>query len=79
MLILAMGHALEVGFDQIYVLQNDTVSDISEVISTYIFRVGLQGNQISLTTALGMFESVVAFVLVLITNGIARKFDKGMF
>nr|WP_240159711.1 ABC transporter permease subunit [Paenibacillus aceris] len=79
MLILAMGHVLDVGFDQVYVLQNETVSDIAEVISTYIYRVGLQGNQISLTTALGLFESLVAFILVILTNAIARKFNKELF
>lgn len=79
MLILAMGRVMEVGFDQIYILQNSIVSNISEVISTYIYQIGLQGGQFSLTTALGLFESIVAFSLVLITNAIARRFNKSLW
>ncbi|MDF2927627.1 MAG: protein lplB [Paenibacillaceae bacterium] len=75
MLILAMGRVMEVGFDQVYVLQNPIVSNISEVISTFIYRTGLQGGQFSLTAALGLFESLVGLVLVLITNAIARRFN----
>lgn len=79
MLILAMGRVMEVGFDQIYMLQNSTVSDVSEVISTYIYKVGLMGSQFSLTAAIGLFESLVALILVLITNAIARRFGNGLW
>ncbi|WP_425501692.1 ABC transporter permease [Saccharibacillus qingshengii] len=79
MLILAMGRVMEVGFDQVYVLQNSIVSGISEVISTYIYAIGLQGGQFSLTAALGLFESLVAFILVLLTNAVARRFGRGLW
>ncbi|MDF2924600.1 MAG: sugar transporter permease [Paenibacillaceae bacterium] len=79
MLILAMGRVMEVGFDQIYVLQNPIVSNISEVISTYIYQIGLQGGQFSLTTALGLFESLVAFTMVMLTNAIAKRFNKSLW
>ncbi|WP_409341504.1 ABC transporter permease [Paenibacillus sp. MBLB4367] len=78
-LILSMGRIMEVGFDQVYVLQNPAVKDIADVISTYIYRVGLQGAQFSLTTAMGMFESVVALILIVTVNGIARRFRQGLF
>lgn len=77
--ILSMGRVMEVGFDPIYVLQNAAVNDVSDVISTYIYRVGLQGAQFSLTTAMGMFESVVALILLLSVNWIARRFQQGLF
>lgn len=77
--ILSMGRILEVGFDPVYVLQNAAVKDVADVISTYIYRVGLQGAQFSLTTAMGMFESVVALILIVFVNGIARRFDRGLF
>ncbi|KQX68403.1 protein lplB [Paenibacillus sp. Root444D2] len=77
--ILSMGRVMEVGFDPIYVLQNAAVNDVSDVISTYIYRVGLQGAQFSLTTAMGMFESIVALILLLSVNWIARRFQKGLF
>ncbi|MFB9277085.1 ABC transporter permease [Cohnella cellulosilytica] len=79
MLILSMGRVMEVGFDQIYMLQNSTVSDVSEVISTYIYKIGLMGSQFSLTAALGLFESLVGFILVLATNAIARRFGNGLW
>lgn len=78
-LILSMGRVLEVGFDQIYNLRNAMVSDISEVISTYIYTLGIQGGQFSITTALGLFESVVAFILILTANLIAKKFNSNLF
>lgn len=79
LLILAMGKVMEVGFDQVYNLQNQAVSGVSEVISTYVYKMGLQNGQFSLSTAMGLFESVIAFVLVISVNQIARKFDQGLF
>ncbi|OXM86586.1 ABC transporter permease [Paenibacillus rigui] len=79
LLILAMGRVMEVGFDQVYNLQNSAVADVSEVISTYIYKIGLQQAQFSLTTAMGLFESVVSFTLVLVANWIARKFDQALW
>lgn len=79
MLILAMGRVMEVGFDHVYMLQNPIVSNISEVISTYIYRIGLQGAQFSISTAMGMFEAVIGLILVLITNAIARQFNQGLW
>ncbi|OPH56319.1 protein lplB [Paenibacillus ferrarius] len=79
LLILAMGRVMEVGFDQVYNLQNSAVADVSEVISTYIYKIGLGSSQFSLTTAMGLFESVISCSLVLIANQIARKFDQALF
>ncbi|GGA02043.1 putative multiple-sugar transport system permease YteP [Paenibacillus marchantiophytorum] len=79
LLILAMGRVMEVGFDQVYNLQNSAVADVSEVISTYIYKIGLGSSQFSLTTAMGLFESVISCSLVLIANRIARKFDQALF
>jgi len=77
--ILSTGHIMEVGFDQIFTLQNSAVYDVSEVISTYTYKVGLLGMQFSLTTAMGFFESLVGLILLLIANAVARKFDQGLF
>ncbi|WP_310225146.1 ABC transporter permease subunit [Paenibacillus qinlingensis] len=79
LLILAMGKIMEVGFDQVYNLQNAGVSDVSEVISTYIYKIGLGNAQFSLTTAMGFFESIISCSLVLIANQIARKYDQALF
>lgn len=79
LLILSMGRVMEVGFDQVYMLQNSNVNQIADVISTYIYRTGLQGAQFSLTTAMGLFESLVAFLLIFSANYIARKFNEGLW
>ncbi|MCU6711418.1 ABC transporter permease subunit [Paenibacillus sp. J5C_2022] len=79
MFILNIGHVMEVGFDQVFVLQNALVSDISEVISTWNFKYGLGTGEFSYGTALGLFESLIGLVLVLTANAIARKFDQGMW
>ncbi len=79
MFILAMGNVMEVGFDHVFVLQNAVVSSISEVISTYSYKIGIRGAEFSLTAALGLFESLVGLVLVIVTNQIARKFNKSLW
>ncbi|MNO18162.1 putative multiple-sugar transport system permease YteP [compost metagenome] len=79
LLILSMGRVMEVGFDQIYVLQTPMVTDISEVISTYMYNIGLKNAQFSAASALGMFESIVGLILVLCANAIARKYDRGLW
>ncbi|OXM17616.1 protein lplB [Paenibacillus herberti] len=79
MLILGMGRVMDVGFDQVYNLQNPIVSNVSEVISTYIYRMGLQGGQFSLAAAMGLFEAVIALVLILATNAVARRFGQGLW
>jgi putative aldouronate transport system permease protein len=78
-LILSIGNIMEVGFDQVYVLQNAVVSNISEVISTWNYRVGINGGRFSLAAALGFFESIVGLLLVLGANTIARRFNNGLW
>ena len=70
---------MEIGFDQVYTMQNPVVSNVSEVISTYVYKIGLERGQFSLSTAMGLFESVVSVTLVLVTNAIAKRYDKGLW
>lgn len=77
--ILSVGNVMEVGFDQVYTMQNTAVFGISEVISTYSYKVGLQQMQFSLTTALGLFESVIGLILVLLANAGARRLGQGLW
>ena len=72
MLILRMGSMMDVGFEHIYNLQNAAVYDVSDVISTYVYRVGIRGAQYSYTTAIGLFQSVISLILVVSTNKITR-------
>lgn len=70
MLIMRVGSILTVGFEQIYMLQNKGVLEVSDVISTYEYRVGLQDRQYSYTTALGLFKGIIGLILVMGTNKI---------
>lgn len=79
LMILSIGNIMEVGFDQVFMLQNSVVSNVSEVISTWSYKVGINGGQFSLATALGFFESIVGLFLVLTANAIARRFDQGLW
>jgi putative aldouronate transport system permease protein len=72
MLILRMGSMMDVGFEHIYNLQNPAVYNVSDVISTYVYRVGILGSQYSYTTAIGLFQSVISLILVASTNKIVR-------
>ena len=71
--ILNMGGILNVGFDKIFLMQNSTNLGISQVISTYVYKKGVLGAQYSLTTAVGLFQSVVGVFFLLMANFISRK------
>lgn len=80
MLIMRMGKMLEMNFEQIYALQNDAVRNVSEVISTYEYRIGLQGARYSYTTALGLFKGVVGIIFITLTNKLANHIgDVGLW
>jgi putative aldouronate transport system permease protein len=72
MLILRMGGMMDVGFEHIYNMMNPAVYEVSDVFSTYVYRIGIQGAQYSYTTAVGLFQSVVSLVLVISANKITR-------
>lgn len=73
--ILRVGDILNAGFDQIYTMQNDAVVAVSDIIGTYVYRVGLTQRKFSLATAAGLFQGVVGFVMVIATNHISKKVD----
>ncbi|MCK9479020.1 MAG: ABC transporter permease subunit [Firmicutes bacterium] len=72
MLILKMGSVMDVGFEQIYILQNPVVRDVSDVISTYVYRNGIQEGQFSITTAIGFFQAITNLILIVSTNKIVH-------
>lgn len=75
MLILQCGNLLNVGYEKVYLLQNDTILQSSEVISTYVYRAGLKGGQYSYSTAINLFNSAINALLLITVNGITRKLD----
>ena len=76
MLILRIGGILNAGTEQILVMYNPTVYATADVMGTFIFREGLGRAQFGLTTAIGMFESVVSFILLISANALASKYFK---
>lgn len=73
LLLLKIGHVLDLGFEQIYILLNPLVRETGDILDTYIYQVGLLGGQYSYTTAVGLFKSVVGLVLILGANAISKK------
>lgn len=73
LLIMNMGNILNVAFDKIFLMQNSLNMGASQVISTYVYTVGIKSSQFSFGAAVGLFNTVVNFVFLLITNGISKK------
>ncbi|WP_312876188.1 ABC transporter permease [Paenibacillus alginolyticus] len=73
LLLLKIGHILDLGFEQIYILLNPLVRETGDILDTYIYDVGLLSGQYSYTTAIGLFKSIVGLVLILGTNTISKK------
>jgi putative aldouronate transport system permease protein len=73
LLILNIGSFMAVGFEKVLLLQNPLIYSTADVISTYLYRVGIQSAQFSYGTAIGLLESLIGLTLVLITNFISRR------
>lgn len=73
LLILKIGQMVTIGFEQIFLLYNPLVYDVGDVISTYTYRLGIEQTQYSLTTAIGVSQSIVNFILVFLANKISKK------
>lgn len=73
LLVLRAGSILGIGFEKVYLLQNTQNILSSEIISTYVYKIGLQSCQYSLSTAIGLFNTVVNVVVLLLINFIAKK------
>ncbi len=76
MLIIRIGNLLEVGFELIILLYQPATFQTADVINTFIYRQGLVGNQYDVAAAAGLFNAVVAFVLVMTANSISRRFTR---
>lgn len=76
MLILQLGHILDNGFEQVYLLYNPSTYDVADVFETYTYRIGLIDGRLSFAAAVGLFKAFVGLTLILIANRIARLFGK---
>lgn len=73
LLILSAGGIMSVGFEKIYLMQNPLNMESSDVIATYIYRSGIQQAELSFATSVGLFNSIINLVLLIIVNTVARK------
>lgn len=73
LLILNMGSVLSVGFEKAYLMQNSMNLPVSEVISTYVYKIGMVNSQYSYSAAISLFNTVINFFFVFVVNLIARR------
>ncbi len=76
MLILQVGRMMSVGFEKVYLLQNDLNISVSEVISTYLYKKGIISANYSYSSAIGLFNSVINFSLIMVSNTVSRKLSE---
>jgi putative aldouronate transport system permease protein len=76
LLILRVGHILDAGFEQIFVLSNPLVVEVADILDTYVYRIGVVQANYSLGTAAGLFKSLIGLGMVLGANYLAKKIDE---
>ncbi len=79
MALISIGRFMEIGFDQIYNIMNPLVQAKGDIFDTYIVRVGLHQGRYSHTTAVGVFKSVIGFILIMGSNKLAQRLSGGGF
>jgi putative aldouronate transport system permease protein len=78
--ILSIGGLLGIGFEKVYLLQNSLNQSTAEIISTYVYKVGLVDSNYSFAVAVGLFNSVIGFILILSANFLAKRVsDSSLF
>lgn len=76
LLVLNCGQIMNIGFDKVYLMQNDLNQQTSEIIATYTYKVGLLDMDFAYSTAVGLFNSVVNFILLALVNTASRKLSE---
>ena len=80
LLILQVGRIVNIGFEQPYIIGNDLVRDFADVISTFVYRMGILSARYNVGAAAGLFQSVVGLFFLLTANALARKLtDTGIW
>ena len=80
LLILRIGHMMDVGFEQVFLMMNGAVSEVADVFDTYVYRLGVKQGQFSYSTAVGLFKSIIGLLLVIGANKLAHKFgEEGIY
>lgn len=75
--ILQAGNIMSIGFEKAYALQTDMNLPASEILSTYVYRIGLLNGDYGYSTAVGLFNSVINVILLIIVNAVVKKLNDG--
>ncbi len=76
LLVMNIGRMMSIGFDRPFIIGNTLVKDSCDVISTFVYRAGIQNNQFARATAIGLFQSLVGVILITVANAVSRAFDE---
>ncbi|WP_091159799.1 ABC transporter permease subunit [Paenibacillus sp. 453mf] len=76
LLILRVGSLLGVGFEKVYLMQNNLNISSSEVISTYVYKIGMLSSQYSFSSAINLANTIINFILLIMVNEISKKYSK---
>ena len=76
LLIMSVGRMMSIGFDRPFIIGNTIVKDFCDVISTFVYRIGIKSGKFDRATAVGLFQSVIGLVLITIANASSRLFDE---
>lgn len=80
LLIMSCGNIMNVGYEKVILMQNDLIIDVSEIISTYVYRIGLINNQFSFSTAIGLMNNLINFIILVAANKLSNKiFGSGLW
>ena len=73
MLIMAIGKIINDNFDQIFNMYNSSVYSVADVISTYVYRMGIVDMEYSFAAAVDLFKNVISFVMIILANTVAKR------
>jgi putative aldouronate transport system permease protein len=73
LMLLNLGSILNVGFEKIVLMYNPATYNVSDVVSTYVYRIGIQSGNYSLATAVGLFNQILNFILLLVFNNLSKR------
>ena len=73
MFILRIGQLMSVGFEKVFLLQNPLNMEASSIISTYVYNIGIEGQQFSYAAAIGLFNNVINIIMIVIANVVSKK------
>lgn len=76
LLILRIGGLLGVGFEKVYLMQNNLNISSSEVIATYVYKIGMLSSQYSFSSAINLFNTIISFILLILVNQAAKKYSE---